>query len=263
MIRKLFLGCFGITCIVLFACAGKSSRYQEAKIKSMLLVWSIPVFNPDSGKVSNMRDSVLIYHLDDLVLYRVAYTYTQYNKNAQKGNTNTISDDPKTIDFSKTRYKNFIYRRNSLTGFVYDSLSTNSHLTFNVDSFERKKTFKGSKFYETSHDKIVESMLNKDRSELIEKYASITKPDESYSDTSYYYFSRGLNDVNYSFSKEADSAKKMKLNKIVFIYNPVPKNDHNKVAIPRREILLEIKKITVSNKKEILLFSKSLGTTSH
>lgn len=254
MNRKIVFGYFISTLLVLLACANKSSSFRKDNIKGLLLVWSIPVVNGESGEVSNVKDSVLIYHLDDLVLYRVAYTYTKYNQNAQKGNTNIVGDDPKTIDFRETRFKNFIYKLGTSNGFLYDSLGTNSHLTFNVDSFERKKTFKGSKFYVTSNDKIVQSNLSKDKSILVEKYSSITKPDDSFSDTSYYYFNRDLNDINYSFSAEADSIKKMKLNKILFIYNAVPKNSNSQIEIPRREVVLEIKRVSTNDNKEITAF---------
>lgn len=254
MNRKQVCGYFISTLLVLLACASKSSSFGKDDIKGLLLLWTIPVVNGVSGEVSNIKDSVLIYHLDDLVLYRVAYTYTKYNQNAQKGNMNIVGDDPKTIDFRETRFKNFIHRLGESSGFLYDSLDTNSHLTFNVDSFERKKTFKGSKFYDITNAKIVQSNFYKDKSILVEKYSSVTKPDESYSDTSYYYFNRGLNDILYSFSVEADTIKKMKLNKIRFIYNSVPKNGNSKIEIPMREVVLEIRSFPIKNNKEIASF---------
>ena len=257
MNRKLVFGYFISTLLILLACASKSSSFRKDNIKGLLLSWAIPVVNGLSGEVSNIKDSVLIYHLDDLVLYRVAYTYTKYNKNAQKGNTNIVGDDPKTIDFRETRFKNFIHRLGDSSGFLYDSLGTNSHLTFNVDSFEKKKTFKGAKFYDITNAKIVQSNFYKDKSILVEKYSNVTKPDESYSDTSYYYFNSGLNDIRYSFSAEADAIKKMKLNKIRFIFNRVPKNSNSQIEIPMREVVLEIRSIRINNNKEIAsLFEK-------
>jgi hypothetical protein len=238
--------------LVLMACVGKSSNFSKIEIKSILLSWSIPIYDPELKKVSNMRDSVLIYYFDDLVLYRVSYTYTKYNKNAQKGNTNIVSDDPKTIEFREIRFKNYIHKSGYSTGFVYDSLNTNYHLVFNVDSFQRKKTFNGSNFYDTSHDKLLQTNLYKDKSTFVEKWGSVTKLDESYSDTSYYYFNRSLNNIPYSFSKKADSIKNMKLSGIKFIYNIVRESSNGQVKIPKREITIEIKKNPIGNSNEIV-----------
>ena len=69
----------------------------------------------------------------------------------------------------------------------------------------------------------------------------------------YYYYSKDFKNIDYSFSKEQDSIKKMKLFKVRFIYNPTPKGKYL-FPVPKREFLFELKKVPGLNSKEIIEF---------
>lgn len=240
-----------LSLVAYLACGNGFSTQPDNVPKGVILSWEIPVKNENSHSFASMKDSILIYYRDDLILYRVPYVFTQYNQNAQHGNTNIISDDPKTIDFREVRFQNFIYRRGEAKGILYDSRRIDTLITFDVDSFQRKKTFKDANLYDTSNDKLVDSKSDGDKLILTEKYVNISKPDESYSDTSYYYFNTKLNDIEYSFSRKADSSKHKKLSKMVFIYNGSSNANNNNFDGNTRKIAIEIKRLSIENISEI------------
>lgn len=199
---------------------------------------------PFGGK-SNTEDSLFMYFEDELVLIRIPYETVEYNKNAIKGDSIIISDDESTIKNRTIKYFNFVYDIKFKKGIKYSSLTLDKAVTFNVDSLLRNSTFKGSDFYDTKNERLVESTMFGDTL-LREKYINVFKPDESYNDTSYYYFAKGLNNINYSLSKNAEDIKKMRLMKVRLIYKGIPKNA-NHVGSLKKEIIVEIKKIKVDN----------------
>lgn len=91
---------------------------------------------------------------------------------------------------------------------------------------------------------------------MVEKYIPKIKYDESYSDTTFLYYSFQLNGIDFTFSKELDSLKGMKLFKIRAVFNPIPKGKYS-FKVPSREYLFEIDRYDINNRQEILsLFEK-------
>lgn len=74
-------------------------------------------------------------------------------------------------------------------------------------------------------------------------------------DSIYYYYSKKMNKVQYSFSKKLDSISGMKLFKFRLIFNSKFSKSHNAV-LPKREISFEIRDETAPNVKEILSLIK-------
>jgi hypothetical protein len=187
-----------------------------------------------------------------MTLYAERYTYTRYNKNALKGDTVVMSDDPATISYRARQYIYYVFKNGSESGLQYDSLSVSKHKIFNIDSIQRRKVFKGAKLYNLANDRLTKAVWVSKKI-LKEEYVSIYKPDETYNDTSYIYFSKDkFKNIDYSLSKEADSLKKMKLVQLNLIYKAVPKGANSKINIPRREMVFKIRETNLEHPDEIL-----------
>lgn len=132
----------------------------------------------------------------------------------------------------------------------YDSFGASKGLSFNVDSLLKDKIVKNDVFY-IPNDSLVETVNGIDGYSMLKKYVPKIKYDDSYADSSYLYFSDNLRDVKHSFSPLLDSTEKMKLCKVIFVYNPIPKGKYDK-DMPRRQMLFEIKKITIDEPEKII-----------
>ncbi|HKO80954.1 MAG TPA: hypothetical protein VJU78_11190 [Chitinophagaceae bacterium] len=201
------------------------------------------------GQLVSIADSPIIYYYKNRVLYQINHPYNNsYVKFDTSGNI--ISEQ---LIKEGVRFSYFIYEKDSVYGLSYDSIDAPNCQRYLVDSFLRTKFSAQEVMFDNTDDSLV--LLNTDtiNYDLFEKYIPKIKPDETYPDSGYYYYSDKLKGINYSFSKKIDSLKKMKLCKVKFIYNPIPKGS-NPFETPRREFQFEIKEIPVANPKEILAF---------
>lgn len=245
---------------LLFITLLNSCTVQDNKSKmpltGILLNYELPNFDMRQGNLITVKDSIKIYYLDDLILFKVDYLTTTYNKKAIVGNEVIASEDPKTIESQTPNSIYYLCKKGAETGLKYDSLSAKTHTEFNVNNLLEKRTFKGAKLYDTTNDILAEPAQTSKDGRIFEKYVPKTKFDASYNDSTYLFFTKKFKDVPYSLSKEADSLKKMKLTEVNFIYNAVKKDSKNKMDIPRRKFIFKITEINIDNKSEILTMFK-------
>ena len=90
---------------------------------------------------------------------------------------------------------------------------------------------------------------------LIEKYGSTKQGDEMSVDSIYYYYSKKMNKVQYSFSKKLDSISGMKLFKFRLLFNSKFSKSSSR-SLPKREISFEIREEVPPGVKEILSLIK-------
>lgn len=195
----------------------------------------------ENGKLIDRKDTVLICYYEDLVMYREKYYYIKYNDKAIKEDTILASNDIKTIDVRESRFDYYIWKINSLQGVKYAG-DNSSPSIINVDSLKVRKMFKRAKFYNIDFDKLIERRYYENNSSFVEKYANVSKPDDSYCDTTYYNFSNNFYDVPYSLSKTADSIKKSKLVGVRYIYNSVKNGITENIDLPRREMVFKVER---------------------
>jgi len=202
----------------------------------------------DNGSFIHVEDSFIVSYYQDLILYQVPYTYEITKPNVKN---DTIEED---IISSEIKYKYFIYKANSPTGYKYDSLNSLSNRLFSVDSFLAAKAFAKSKFYDKENDTLIEATTDQKTKVFAEKYIPQIKYDETYPDSSYMYFSdHKLKNIEFTFSKYLDSVKNKKLFKVIFIHNPIPKGKYP-FDVPRRNLIFEMKETQLINSTEIINF---------
>ena len=79
-------------------------------------------------------------------------------------------------------------------------------------------------------------------SQVTERYIPKIKTDDSFADSSILIYSaRQSGGFSYSLAPKLDSLKKMKLTKVIFIYNSKAQSTKGFYEIPRREYVFEIR----------------------
>jgi hypothetical protein len=244
-----FGGCCFLSVILLYC--GVTKRDNSPQMRVINLIHHLQLVNTDDGKLLDLIDTLNIFYNGDIIIYAVPHSRETSNLTFdKKGNQNN-----EKLLKRETLYTYFIYKKNDSLGFKYDSISDSRKKEFAVDSFLNLKAFRNAVFY-SKNDSLIETISKAGSNILIEKYIPKIKYDESYNDTTYFYFTDKLTNIDYSFSRELDSIKNLKLVKVRFIFNPVPKGLYP-FGIPRRELLFEIKEVSLNNPDEILnLFTK-------
>lgn len=212
---------------------------NSSKVKKIDFFTSLPIVSK-SGELSKMEHTVSVYWYNDYMFYEVSSYFIKSMDNE--------------ITSQDTIYKYFIFKQNEKTGFWYDSLKSDKiSKIFSVDSFYLDNTaLKGLKIYDKENDSLISKVQNKNYV-LEEKYISKIKPDETYCDTTIFYYSKQLKNINYSFSKELDSLNKSKIFKVRLVYNKGKSNQYG-IVMPQRELLFEFKEANVTNEKAIIDF---------
>lgn len=121
----------------------------------------------------------------------------------------------------------------------FDSLSAEVETKFNVDSFLVNKTFEGMKSYNEENDSLVEKKYFEGNTRLVEKYVPKTLYENSF-DSTYFFFTTQKIETNILFSKILEEKRKMKLCKLIGIYNEIPVGGYPFI-VPKREMTWELK----------------------
>lgn len=232
---------FSVVLAIILLLFGSFTCSKKNKLNSIELNFSYPVsfYKKDSEiRIYNIHDTIRIYYYKDYVLYQLS------------GSRKFETDE---LIAGTEQY--FIYNSNNKFGFLFSSLKDSSlRMKIQVDSFLFDRGMKGKDFDHLPDSLWFLSDERKDNeSNIVEKYASIKPGDETSIDSIYYYYSKKMNDIPYSFSKKLDSIKSMKLFRIRMIYNEKFSKTNNFV-LPQREILFEIRKRTNFNEVEIINF---------
>jgi hypothetical protein len=98
------------------------------------------------------------------------------------------------------------------------------------------------------YDTLAKRQFNKNH--LVEKYVIRKAFKGKYFDTTYYSFSKDFIDMPYTLSSELDSARKMKLYKVRFIFSETIAEPRK----PKREFSYEIRNVEVQNKEKVIAF---------
>lgn len=246
-IVKFSLHAFMVMVLFLSYCSTIKKNSNQS-LKTITIVSNYDFVMIDNGAFIHVEDSFIVSYYQDLILYQVPYTY-EVTKPTVKNDT--IEED---VINSEIKYKYFIYKANSTTGYKYDSLNALSSRLFSVDSFLAAKAFAKSKLYDKTNDTLIEATTDQKTNVFTEKYIPRVKYDETYPDSSYMYFSdRELKNIEFAFSRYLDSLKNKKLFRVVFIHNPIPKGEYS-FDVPRRELIFEMKETQLINSRGIIDF---------
>lgn len=208
--------CFVISCL-------PPGRTDERSIKGIKVTYNVPILKVD-GQLLNVTDSFFVFYFENFVLYKTTYKRTW--------------ESQMRIERVEVRYHYFIYERNSRFGFYYDSVNRILPEKNPVDSFLKLKAFKGFNYYDNVNDSLIQK-VNLPNGQILETYLPRVRYDQSYGDTTYIYYTPKLTDVEYSFSKELDSSRNLKVYKVRIVYNSQFYSGYL-FKFPRREYLFEL-----------------------
>ncbi|WP_443936822.1 hypothetical protein [Pedobacter sp. MW01-1-1] len=229
---------------------------KKSAIVAIKLTSDLPLSpNLKEGKLVLWSDSLLVYSLDSILLFRKPYRVTYHNNNAIKDDVMIFSDDPATIDSTVVKYVDYLCYKNAVEGYEYNQNRPNNRnkpntkRAFNVDSFLVENAYKNMKFITNGDELIKVENTNHLRKEI---YFDKLKRGGNYPDTTSLLFDAKFNKIDFSLSKELDSLRKMKLVEVYFFYNAKPKTVDMPNGMPKRAFHFKIEEIKVNNEDKIL-----------
>lgn len=187
------------------------------KIESHSLNIRIRVINEKRLKDSLVSDILFYYHNNN-ILYK--FPVIQLNE-----------------DLAKTKPKVFqylVFSRNSRRGFLFDSLNMVDRSDVNVDSLLDLRAF-GKISDILKNESLVSIEKNDTYYCLKEKYVNKIQKNEFEEDTTIISYTNSLNRLHFSFIKNKESTKDLKVGKIEVIYNPV--FDDHKILLPQIQLI--------------------------
>ncbi len=210
---------------------------RKMDFKGINLIVNYPVVQIWSGniKVIDLLDTISIYYVNNYIVYKLGAS--RGLETGQKRN----GSEPF-----------FLYYQNSTIGSLYDSINQQGGGTkASVDSILFNRAYTGMKSDLSDSDWQKRESIREGES-LIEKFipkVSSDNPDNV--DTAFFYYTNNLKEIEYSFSKKADSLAIMKLYKIRLLYKEKLTKDDKK--IPAREIFFKIEKREISDVDSLIV----------
>jgi len=209
-----------------------------------MVSYPVVLTNKEDVKFSYLRDTILIYYLNDIVVYGLL-PIRKFETDEKISNSRPY----------------FIFRKNNQYGRLLRSLNdTSCGSRLPVDSLLTKRGFAGSRLEFSSEDTLLETEIDKENNFVLEKIIP-KKYDENSFDSIYYYYSSNLRGIDYSLSNKLDSVKHMKLCEVRLLYNGGFSKTYN-MTLPKREFQFKIEEAAITNSKEILNLFKRLEKCS-
>ncbi len=248
--EHLSLKCILIALSPLFLCNCSHQRIQKTipdeKNITTVDFSSILSTTDGNGKTVNIIDEKeSIYFCDSMVMYQIP-VYATVSWGIAEDTTTRGSDSglPASFNYVVFREKedSIGFSYTSMAGPIRDTVSKNSFLS---NGFRNC----GGKFMQTNKfNRLIRSQKNRDS--ILEVYIPSVKVNDSFSDTTYLYYRKDLNDIKFDLVSELDSLKKMKLYKVLAIFNGNPQSTDPAYRHPR-QLRLEVDKKKVSNQELI------------
>lgn len=228
---------FAIIAILLLPFNCMFTTKAESELEIVMIHYNFPRHDGDN-KIVHMADTVWFIKSGNTHVFRMP------------GEKEIVNDD--FLHPVILHYKYLLYTDSYNTGLLFDSINASISKRKIVDSFLARSFFGYTIKPIIKNYELQRTTADNDGNE-IETYLPEVKPDRTYPDTTKLYYNARYNNLFYSFSKELDSAKGMKLFKFRFIYNADDPKKFND-PWPAKEFFWEIQEDTLLNKKEILDF---------
>lgn len=229
---------------LLFICLTNCSSTKKTNNNALIsikLSFSFPIVKPD-GEMFNISDSLYIYFYKKTVLYQVPTIFTLENE------TDTLQKE--------IRYTYFVYHDTSKYGSHFKTLYSKVDSLQLISAFLKDRAFNEFADYKFITE-IKDSLISVENNNDYLKYTYIPKSHTKIdSDTTYLFFHKNFEKMNYSFSPNLDTIRKMKLCKVQLIYNK-KYSDIYKIVMPRREIFFAITKYAANNKQDVIRFMEA------
>lgn len=191
------------------------------------------VINPGRFDLFTMQDSTFLsYYKNSIVMKLPVYESEMKMINSDSGVEFTNLGQPEKI-----RFRYILFNKNDSMGSLLDIDSVRTQSKINVDSLWRRRISFPAQVITKNIDSLVS--VTESNGLRMEYYIAKLRPDASYPDSVILSYSGKLNRIPFSFSKELDSTRKMKLYRILYVYKPYFDASIN-ANLPRREFRFEI-----------------------
>lgn len=201
--------------------------------------WQLVGEQNGKAEVMEVIDSVFVINRAGYFVYLIPHV-TEHSKITVNKDNEVISN---SLLSETTSFIIYIFQDKDSLGLKFDSLSAKTGTKFNVDSFLINKTFKGMKSYNEENDSLVSKTYFDSNTRVLETYVPKTLYENSF-DSAYFFFTKEKIETNISFSKLLEEKRKMKLYKLIGVYNAIPVGKYP-FAIPKREMIWELKNINL------------------
>lgn len=225
---------------------------NKPDFRTIQFVSSVPIIS-DNGKVIELQDTIMGFFSNAYTIFKVPTKKSLSNIIVNK-NGEIVDQIFKGL---KKGYYYFIHKNSSLYGYKLDSLDQTNGKRYLADSFlSGRWIIPPGIFFDLHNDSLINQ--TKTNGFLIERYVPKNKDDATYPDSSTFYYTSSMKGLGFSYSKELDSLKKMKLCKVELIYNENPKGNNLFERLAKR-IFIQFNEISAAKDEEIINFINRLN----
>jgi|GEM_PF-1635298 len=252
-------------CISLFlfsVCISCKAQINNNSGNALQLTMVMPLHDNDNN-VFDFKREIILVERGSLFIFKIP-TYHQTIRNA--------SNDYGEYDSELVRVDSFyyyvMYKQGQRFGYFRDSAKGINWTKIPVDSFRLSATIYSLDTlvdYIGKKSTLVSSSRSDNGNLYTEKYASRSKPDSTYNDSTLVIYNRDLNKYKFSFSRQADQKHEMKLAHVELIYNPNHTAETGYLR-SRRSILFKMHEVTLPNPEffgELESIYRQLETTEN
>lgn len=203
-------------CIILLSgCFRNQANSQTSELIGVRVTVKMPIINPEKSYVDYCIFLHNLYYYGSQRAYNMCDTMRFY-----KGGIIEKGSETDKVDSSEIITDQWLfYSKDSINGLFYDSFYSKKPRIVKTDSCKKSFfSFSEKAFEDLNNYRLIDIEWTRDGLRK-ETYVAIAKPDETYSDSLLYFYDSRMNDIEFSFSKKIDNEKKMKLVRIISIYN--------------------------------------------
>lgn len=237
--------------------------YSHDSIRCFKVSQSFPNVNVKGNLVSYDTMAAWIYYYRNQELYYSSYYYNfdalLYRLLVPDKDTNQIKPRQfllfDTTLIPEIRYRYFVYSKGNTHGSLFDRNKSEYNKRVVVDSILKSEWTVQSTFDPFIHNTLTLLSAHKDSltGKLIELYSFRGRKDTGINGTVKLSFSDKLKKGGYSFSKNLDSIKNMKLDRVFIINNSRYLKNYG-ITLERVEQLFELEEVPVKNREEVLKY---------
>jgi hypothetical protein len=218
--------------VVIFLCcsnqisSNKGKSYADAPITSCKVLFQKPFYVKDT--VMLIDDYINVYYQDSMRVYEFTYDFDSLNNNVHVAH--------------RIEIEHFIHKKGAPQGLIIANHFHKETITVhNTDSVLYAQALSNFNIMAGKDLTLISSVAGANPDKLTETYYANLKPGHKFNDTGWFYYDKGLNDIEFSLAKKQDSIVGKKLCKIRVVSNA--ENFQNSGRwLPRRDFTFEIRR---------------------
>ena len=226
-----------------------ANQHDLDKLSAITLTKKMPIVEYDNS-INMIESSYNVYYHSNFIMYEFLYEFDSLVENQ--------------VVLQEMRNFFVVFHKDSSYGYKYfpnSNVNLDHNKRTNIDSELSSLKFE-SNIYDTLINYKPDSFYNH-KDEVIRVYKnppSANSVSKEIHDL-YFYYTKKLKDVPETFSRKMDNIKGMKLSKILIKVSGGYYKEFN-MTFPPRELLQEMKELTIENKDEILNYFKKYKASS-